>query len=268
MHIRCQKICIISGQVNGYMPAHVATAEEQFDIRKGIPILAFRLFVGFGVLALLSLAILLAGKLYGRSLVHAGYTSSTQPYEISVGSDVVTVAANLIRMNDQRHPGIANRLDLYIHWPTMSGFRDGLASAFNDIDPATNSIIFVSILPRATSADMAGRFDAVYRNVLAGPVTDAGYGLKKAPLSAEHGYIDEEIIFSVPDMRTGRRFVVRCQDDAATEHVVVAPCETDIHFGETLTAQVRFPTRLLSDWAKINAALPKFVNGLLATDRR
>lgn len=106
------------------MPAHAATADEHFDIRKGMPILAFRLFVGFGVLALLSLAILLAGKLYGRSLAHAGYTSSTQPYEVSIGSDVVAVAANLIRMNDQRHPGIANRLDLYIHWPTMSGFRD------------------------------------------------------------------------------------------------------------------------------------------------
>ena len=250
------------------MPAHAATADEHFDIRKGMPILAFRLFVGFGVLALLSLAILLAGKLYGRSLAHAGYTSSTQPYEISIGSDVVTVAANLIRMNDQRHPGIANRLDLYIHWPAMSGFRDGLASAFNDIDPETNSIIFMSILPRATSADMAGRFDAVYRNVLAGPVTNAGYGLRKAPLSAEHGYIDEEIIFSAPDLRTGRRFVVRCQDDAATDHVVVAPCETDVHFGETLTAQIRFPRRLLSDWAKINAALPKFANGLLATDRQ
>ncbi|MCK5749664.1 MAG: hypothetical protein KAH44_25845, partial [Oricola sp.] len=218
--------------------------------------------------ALLSLAILLAGKLYGRSLAHAGYTSSTQPYEVSIGSDVVAVAANLVRMNDQRHPGIANRLDLYIHWPTMSGFRDGLASAFNDIDPETNSIIFMSILPRATSADMAGRFDAVYRNVLAGPVTNAGYGLRKAPLSAEHGYIDEEIIFSAPDLRTGRRFVVRCQDDAATDHVVVAPCETDVHFGETLTAQIRFPRRLLSDWAKINAALPKFTNGLLATDRQ
>jgi len=250
------------------MPAHAATADERFDIRKGLPILAFRLFIGFGLLALLSVAILVAGKLYGRSLVKAGYTTSTQPYAIGIGSDVVTVPANMIRMNDQRHPGISNRLDLYIHWPTMSGFADGLASAFNDIDPATNSIIFVSLLPRATSADMAGRFDAVYRNVLAGPVTDAGSGLKQAPLSPEHGYIDEEIIFSAPDMRTGRRFVVRCQDDAATDHVVVAPCETDIHFGETLTAQIRFPTRLLSDWARINAAMPEFLNGLLATERQ
>lgn len=250
------------------MSAIPANADDRFDIRGGLPDLALRLFIGFGIMAVLSLAILFAGKLYGRSLVHAGHTSSTQAHEIGIGDDVITVPANMIRIPEQRRPGLANRLDLYIHWPTMSGFRDDLAAAFNDIDPSTNSVVFVSILPRATSMDMAGRFDTVYRNIFDGPVSNIGHGLKQAPLSREHGYIDEMIVFSVPDMRSGRRFVVRCQDAGATEHVVVAPCETDINFGATLSAQIRFPVRLLDDWAKMTAVLPEFLDGLLEADVR
>lgn len=263
MHIRCQKICAKPGQCDGKMPAATASADEQFDIRKGLPGLAVRLFIGFGLLAFLSVAILIAGKLYGRSLVRAGHTSSTEHFEIAIGNDSVSVPANTIRKQEQRHTGAANRMDLYLHWPTLSGFRDNLATAFNDVEPKTNSIIFISIMPRATTRDMAGRFDPVYRNVMKGAATDLDRGLKAIALSQEHGYINERLVYSAPDLRTGRRFVVRCQDVDATSQVILAPCETDIHFGETLTAQIRFPERLLGDWQKLNTALPAFLDGLL-----
>lgn len=245
------------------MTAIPASADEQFDIRRGLPGLAFRLLIGFGVMAMLSAAILVAGKLYGRSLVRAGYTASMQAHEIVIGDDTVAVPANMIRIADQRRPGLAKRLDLYIHWPTRSGFRDDLAGAFNDIDPATNSIVFISLAGRETSADMAGRFDPVYSKIVKGPVTEAGFGLGQARLSPEHGYVDEYIVFSAPDETTGRRFAVRCQEDGATEQTVVAPCETDINFGETLNAQIRFPKRLLTDWEAMNVGIPELLNRLL-----
>jgi hypothetical protein len=245
------------------MPAATASADEQFDIRKGLPGLAVRLFIGFGVLAFLSIAILIAGKLYGRSLIRSGHTTSTEHFEIAIGNDALSVPANMIRKQEQRHAGAANRIDLYFHWPTLSGFRDNLATAFNDVDPKTNAIIFVSIMPRATTRDMAGRFDPVYRNVMTGAATDLVRGLKATALSREHGYINERLVYSAPDLRTGKRFVVRCQDADATSQVILAPCETDIHFGETLTAQIRFPERLLGDWQKLYAALPAFLDRLL-----
>ncbi|GAB4357057.1 MAG: hypothetical protein Kow0026_17170 [Oricola sp.] len=228
-----------------------------------MPFLARRLFVVFAILAVLSLAIMVAGKLYGRALVRAGHTSSTQPVEIVIGNDTLSIPANMIRKAEQRHAGRANRVDLYIYWPAISGFRDDLAWEFNNIDPATNSIIFVSVMPRATTRDMAGRFDPVYREVMTGGPLAAGPGLLAHRLSAEHGYIGERLVYSAPDTRTGQRFVARCQDaDAA--NVILAPCETDIHFGETLTAEIRFPARLLKDWHGLQAALPAYLRGLLA----
>ena len=185
MHIRCQKICANPGQVDGIMTAATTSAEDKYDIKKGLPVLAFRLFLAFGVMALLSVAILIAGKLYGRSLIRAGHTSSIQRFEIVIGNDALSIPANMIRKQEQRRPGLAKRVDLYIHWPSMSGFRDDLATAFNDVDPATNSIVFISIMPRATTKDMAGRFDPVYKNVMVGTAVPVSRGLKSHLLSPE-----------------------------------------------------------------------------------
>mgnify|MGYP000227025525 CR=1 FL=1 len=229
-----------------------------------MPDLAKRLFAGFAVLAALSVAILVAGKLYGRTLVHAGHTSSTQHVEITIGSDTLSIPANMIRKEEQRHSGKAKRVDLYIHWPSISGFRDDLAGDFNNVDPATNSIVFVSIMPRMTTRDMAGRFDPVYRKVMTGGPLAAGPELLAHTLSVEHGYIGEHLVYSAPDVRNGERFVARCQDSDAA-NVILAPCETEIHFGETLTAQIRFPARLLKEWRGLHVALPVYLRDLLAS---
>jgi hypothetical protein len=237
--------------------------EEDFDIKRGMPLLAHRMLAVFAILAVLSLIIFAAGNLYGRSLTQAGHTTSIQRYEIVIGNDVLAVPANTIRSSEQRRQGIAKRVNLYLHWPTMSGFKPALADAFNDVSPETNSIVFISVTARATTRDMAGRFDAVYKNVIEGVAEDIAHGLKSHRLSRDHGYINEHIVYSVPDMRNGRRFVARCQDADSTEQLILAPCETDIHFGETLAAHVRFPARLLKDWQTLNAAVPSYVNGLL-----
>jgi hypothetical protein len=250
------------------MNATTANDGNLLDIQKGLPSLAFRLLVAFGVLAALSVAILLAGKFYGRSLVHAGHTASTERFEILIANDVLSVPANMIRKKDQRRQGLATRLDLYAHWPTLSGFRDDLAAPFNDVDPATNSIVFVSLVARTTTHDMAGRFDPVYKNVLSGVARNAGHGLKSHALSQEHGYVNERLYYSTPDLRTGRRFVARCQDPDASAELMLSPCETDIHVGETLSAQIRFPLRLLTEWQQLNVAIPMYLDGMLIAATR
>lgn len=252
-----------SGTVGGRMAATATHQGQEYDIQKGLPALAFRLLIACGVLAGLSLAILVAGKIYGRSLVQAGHNSSAERFEIVIGNDVLSVPANNIRTAAQRRNGVANRLDIYLHWPDMSGFNAELADAFNDISPETNSIVFVSVVPRATTRDMAGRFDAVYKNVMLGAAQTTGFGLKRSALAREHGYIGEHIVYSAPDLRSGRRFVARCQEPELAEQVILAPCTTDIHFGETLSAQVRFPVRLLSDWKVLNAELQPYLESLL-----
>ncbi|QKV18071.1 hypothetical protein [Oricola thermophila] len=213
-------------------------------------------------MAALSLAIMVAGKLYGRTLVRAGHTSATERYDIVVGNDVVSVPANMIRKQNQRRSGETARLDIYLHWPTISGFSDRLSAEFNNVDPATNSILFVSIMPRATTRDMAGRFDPVYRQVVTGAATPAPGGLRSFALSEEHGYINERLVYSSPDKASGRRFVARCQD-TGKDRIILAPCETDIHFGETLSAHIRFPARLLDEWRGLHVALPVFLRSLL-----
>lgn len=248
--------------------AAAASAETEFEIRGGLPALALRLCIGFGVLAALSLAIVVAGKLYGRTLVNAGHTTATTEFEVVIANDVITVPANMIRRAEQRHSGVANRLDLYVHWPSLSGFSEKLAPAFNDVDPETNSIVFVSMMPRATTFDMAGRFDAVYANVITGDADRTASGLIRQPLSADHGYIDEALFYSEPASAAERRFAARCQNDDGAAGLVLAACTTEIHVGETLTAQVRFPAKLLQDWRRLAAALPVFIDEMLTADGR
>jgi hypothetical protein len=121
-------------------------------------------------------------------------------------------------------------------------------------------------MPRTTTRDMAGRFDPVYRKVMTGGPLAAGPELLAHTLSVEHGYIGEHLVYSAPDVRNGERFVARCQEaDAA--NVILAPCETEIHFGETLSAQIRFPARLLKEWRGLHVALPVYLRNLLAGNR-
>ncbi|WP_421851265.1 hypothetical protein [Oricola sp.] len=246
------------------MNASMTQKQDSYEIVRGLPFLARRALVVFAVLAVLSLAILVAGKIYGRTLVHAGHTTSLQRFEVTIGNDGLQLPANMIRDEEQRRRGPARRIELYLHWPTMSGFRPNLAAAFNDVSPETNAIVFISVLPRGTTHDMAGRFEAVYRKVMRGGATSAAHGLTSHALSPDYGYIGERIVFSAPDMHTGKRFVARCQDTQSDEQVVLAPCAMDIHFGDTLVAEIRFPSRLLGDWQMLNQALPRFLDGLLA----
>lgn len=258
-----KELCHV-GAGTGWMAATASIETAGYEVRNGLQGLAIRLCIVFGVLAAASLFIMFAGKMYGRVLVNAGHTTDMQKYTIRIGSDVVAVPANMIRRDEERQDGQASRLDLYIHWPTMSGYSERLSTAFNDIDPRTNSIIFISLAPRATTFDMAGRFDTVYANVLTGPSRNEAGGLQSRKLSEKHGYIGERLFYSERDGLQHERFVARCLEDGGAAGQVLAACTTEINLSETLSAQIRFPARLLQDWHRLDATLPVFVEHLLA----
>ncbi len=73
-----------------------------------------RVFYAFAALALLSVAISLGGKWFGRSIAMAGYTDDTTLRHVVIGNTLIDVPANFIRFDQARRDGIASRLDLAI----------------------------------------------------------------------------------------------------------------------------------------------------------
>ncbi|TGV92783.1 hypothetical protein EN788_61000, partial [Mesorhizobium sp. M2D.F.Ca.ET.145.01.1.1] len=53
-----------------------------------------RVFYAFAALALLSIAISLGGKWFGRSIAMAGYTDDATVREVVIGHNIITVPAN------------------------------------------------------------------------------------------------------------------------------------------------------------------------------
>ena len=48
-------------------------------------------------------------------------TSDAAPVDVTIAGERLTLAANMIRSGRARNGGAMERVDLAIHWPTMSG---------------------------------------------------------------------------------------------------------------------------------------------------
>src|SRR5690606_4833612 len=206
--------------------------------------LMIKVFYVFAALALLSLAISFGGKWLGRSIAMAGYTDDATLHEIVIGSDVVTVPANVIRFERARRDGIASRLDLYFRYPEMDGYSAASRDDFNDLG-GRRTIVFVSFEERMMSRDMSGRFDPIYRGLIAQPGAPGPAGTTLYGFTEKSGYMNEMLAVAA---RPGKEpFVARCLTGPAAEESL-APCERDIHVGGTLSLTYRFPRALLADW--------------------
>ncbi|RUY96700.1 hypothetical protein EN958_31820, partial [Mesorhizobium sp. M7A.F.Ca.CA.002.15.1.1] len=133
-----------------------------------------RVLYGFAVLALLSVAISLAGKWFGHSIAMAGYTDDATAHQVVIGNNVITVPANAIRFAQARRDGIASRLDLYLRYPQMDGYSEAARDDFNHTGTA-KSIVFLSFEQQMMSRDMSGRFAPIYSALIIRPGT-AGPG--------------------------------------------------------------------------------------------
>jgi hypothetical protein len=164
-----------------------APASSQPQVR---PLFMARVFYGFLALAGFSAAISMAGEWIGNRIALAGHSDSTAIHEIVIGNNVLSVPENMIRFEEARRSGVANRLDLYMRWPELKGYREAVRDDFNHADGARN-IIFVSFQKRLMSRDMSRRYFPIYASLVDREARPGPDGIDIRPFLPSAGYLDE-----------------------------------------------------------------------------
>ena len=213
-----------------------------------------KIFYCFVALAGFSIIISLAGKQFGGAIVRAGHTNDTTVHEIVIGNNVLSVAANEIRMEHERRAGVTSRLDTYVRWPSLSGYTKETRDDFNHVG-LTRNIIFVSFRERTMSRDMSGRLAPIYNSLITKPGIPGPGGTILYGFKENSGYLNE--ILAVAGRGQSGPFVARCLtgDSAGAS---LAPCERDVHIGNGLSMTYRFPDRLLAEWKLLDAKMATY----------
>lgn len=246
------------------MPAQAIDSSQE-NISQGLPNIVWRVFSVFGILAVLSLALYLFGSLYGERMSHAGHSTDTTVLPISIGSDSFQIPANMIRHADQRFSGATERMDLYVHWPTQSGYTVELAPAFRESNPKEIELVMATLAKRRSFLDMADRFQPVYLDAIdQSKIRQLNNGLFVVPLLAEFGYVNEKLVYSLANGTDRPQFIARCQTSSDEDGGLLLPCETDIFVGNTSEAKFRFATSQLADWRKFSKEIGDFADRISA----
>jgi hypothetical protein len=220
----------------------------------------WRVFFVFAGLALLSIAISITGRIAGRSIAMAGHTDDTALVEVVIGNNVLVAPKNEIRFAEGRRNGIAQKLDLYMRWPDLSGYSDAARADFNHANGKPN-ILFVSFSQRMTSRDMSGRFEPIYSALTTATGEQAPAGLTLRRFNAKAGYENETLY--VAERAGAAPYVARCL--ASDAGISLAPCERDVQVGDGLSMSYRFPRELLAEWSALDAAMVKKARAMLRT---
>lgn len=228
------------------------------------PLFMARVFYCFLALAVLSAAISAAGHWIGGRIALAGHSDSTTIHEIVVGNNVFSVPENMIRFEEARRSSVMNRLDIYLRWPEMGGYREEHRDDFNHVDGSRN-IVFVSIQKRLMSRDMSGRYFPIYTSLVDRAPTPGPAGLDIRPFLPNAGYLDEVLVVGWEDGAV-EPFVARCLAGPLGAESL-APCERDLNIGEGLSLLYRFPEHLLAEWRSLDAALLSTIDTMLQTAR-
>ena len=205
-----------------------------------------RIIVTVSLVLAASAGLLLAAASYAGSLIsHAGHTADEKLRTVAIGNDVLEVPGNFIRFPGQRRSVEAERLDLYMIWPTMEGYGEDVSEIFNAPSPSPR-IIFATVEPRSMTQDMSGRLSPIYTKFLDGPEVDAGDGLKSRRLDGSAGYQGEELLY---ESGSPYPYVTRCT--LASSHGATPYCLRDIHVGRDLMVTYRFHRSLIGEWMEI-----------------
>ena len=221
---------------------------------------AQRLFLIFAGLALVALLISLGERMVGGRIALGGHSDSVLAHEIIIGDDVLSVPENMIRLPEQRRGGVAGRLDLYLSWPGLTGFSRQEKQIFNGTRE-NGRLIFLSFEERVMSCDMSGRFAPIYRFLIEGEGAAGPAGLTRYVLPAKAGYLNE--VLYVGPLEGETRFVARCSEEEKEN--LIAACERDMQVGGNLSATLRFPVALLSEWRALSAAIAPLTAQLVRT---
>jgi len=174
---------------------------------------------------------------------------------LTVGGEALTIPANMIRFRSERRGGAVEEIDLALHWPSLEGFSEGFAAAFEDTSPDA-PLVFVTITARATELDATARLASVYARFFEGSPIPGPAGLVGRSLAPDSGYRGE-VIFFTPNGQAP--FVTRCIAEATAE--IPATCLRDVNVGTGLSMLYRFNKARLGDWQAMDGALQKLVAG-------
>ncbi|MBX4954369.1 hypothetical protein [Rhizobium lentis] len=234
-----------------------SASEEQPLLSMGF---LLRTMVVISVLAVLTVAISIGGRWFGRHISLAGNTDSTAEITLTIGRDTVKFPENAIRFPSQRHDGAAERIDLYLTWPAMQGYSKDNHLQFDDI-ARSSGLIFLQIAQSTMSRDMSGRLEPIYSHLIEGAAEPFRDGLTLHRLRADAGYGDE-VLLTVP-VRGGPDYVVRCILPSVPDKAASGDCQRDIKVGKDLSVLYRFSSSHLDDWEHIDAAIRTFVQARL-----
>lgn len=252
-------------QIRDRLPAPLPTNFDESDqppgsAKKGSGIKFILYLTAF--LAVVALCFFFIATYFGDGLSRAGHSADETPLEIVMANNVMMIPANTIRFPTQRSSGVLDRLDLYLHWPSLSGYRDNLKTTFSDAS-GESDLIFITFQPRTMSYDMSGRLEPIYSLFFkdVGVRTDAG--LIRQPLNEKGGFIDEDMYFQ-PD--SPYPFAARCVKEASK---IGAPfCIRDVHVGENLMVTYRFHKKLLNQWQELDQAVRSYAKSMITNQSR
>ncbi len=125
----------------------------------------YRTLLFLTVLAVATAAITLAGRLLRKDPLPGGTHGKPRDHRVVLGENVASVPENAIRFDSARRSGIANRLDLYLHWPSMEGYTAARRDDFNNVS-TVRSILFLTLEEQTMSRDMTGRFRPIYSSLI------------------------------------------------------------------------------------------------------
>jgi hypothetical protein len=211
-------------------------------------------------LAALTATISVAGRWYGENLALAGHTTSAEPTDIFIGQDHLRLASNVIRFEQQRVTGRAERVDLYLTWPGLQGYTDEKRALFNDVNQP-QSLLFLDISQSTMSRDMSGRIEPIYQHLFSGTFLPGPAGLVRHEMKQNSGYGQE--VFFTANRDGDTPYAVRCMMPAAPGLSTSADCQRDIHIGRDLVVLYRFSSQLLPQWQAIDTAVVTFLNNRL-----
>ncbi|MCR6499518.1 hypothetical protein MUO32_10775 [Shinella sp. CPCC 101442] len=215
-----------------------------------------RLTIGVAVLASLTIGISLVGRMLGERIALAGHTENAEPVDVIIGQDQIRLPANVIRFEDQRQTGRAERVDLYLTWPEMQGYTNVQRSRFNDGN-RPESLIFLNLSQSTMSKDMSGRLEPIYSHLFDGHTELGPAALTLRHLKENTGYGGE--VFFTGTLPDGSPYAVRCMMPTDEAQSTSADCQRDIHIGRDLSVLYRFSSRLLPQWQAMEARVRDYL---------
>ncbi|MBO6816655.1 MAG: hypothetical protein JJ891_17500 [Rhizobiaceae bacterium] len=221
--------------------------------------LAGRLIIACILLSAFAGILYVSANMFGDRISRGGHAVESNLLNIRIGQNDLQVPNNSIRFPYQRTNGFTSKLDLYLHWPSLSGYTDALKEEFNQ-ESGRSDIVFLTLEERSMRFDMAGRIKPIYSRFFSGKKENLQHGLVRQPLDQEAGFIDEDLYYSANQQRP---FAARCVRDNA--EIATPFCISDIQVGKNLMLTYRFHKKFLPKWLEMDQALRAYTNELAHT---